>query len=32
MDLTLEQENHELCAEVTTLRAGVNMVEGCSDE
>ncbi|MCI68200.1 hypothetical protein A2U01_0089459, partial [Trifolium medium] len=30
MDLTLEQD--ELREEVTTLRAGVNMIEGCSDE
>ncbi|MCI61289.1 hypothetical protein A2U01_0082546, partial [Trifolium medium] len=28
MDLTLEQEYHELREEVTALRAGVNMIEG----
>ncbi|MCI97749.1 hypothetical protein A2U01_0119050, partial [Trifolium medium] len=32
MDLTLEQEDHELREEVTTLQAEVNMIEGCSDE
>ncbi|MCI73481.1 hypothetical protein A2U01_0094745, partial [Trifolium medium] len=32
MDITLEQENHELCEKVTTLRAAVDMIEGCSDE